>query len=268
MISTSDEPRKCCGIPLTQKIRTLSVAFTLFLTIATAQLVGALIANSMALLADTASMFLDAATYGINIYAESQPKQNQFQTHMRMLVASGVSFFALFAITLYFLIDASMELASEEADDGEVNAYIVLGFALVGLVFDFASLFPYCRFGVSQGSVDEAGKLNMCSALSHIISDTMRSFTTLVESIVILNSDTNGHRADSVASIVVSALIITGILISLAEWLRDIRKLYASRGGDNSMENVVQDGEVKEDGRHLFRNLLIFFSCSFSFLSI
>jgi len=125
----SDTDYKIMGIKITRKIKTLVLAFVLFLLIAIAQLIGALLANSLALLADTSSMFLDAATYAMNIYAEAQPSQDKVKTQKRLLIASGISFFALLGITLYFMVDAAQIIARGEDEGDDVNAYIVLGFA-------------------------------------------------------------------------------------------------------------------------------------------
>jgi len=266
LTSMSDEPGAMfvCGVKVTKKIRTLSTAFVLFTTIATAQLIGALLANSVALLADTASMFLDAVTYAVNIYAEAQPQEDKAKTQRRMLIASGVSFFTLLGITLFFLIDGIM-LLQNGSDGGDVNPYIVLGFAIAGIIFDFVSLLPYCIFGVEQGDPsDHTGKMNMCSALVHLVSDTLRSFTTLIESILIILGHVNGTEADAVASIVVSSLIIVGLIHSIYEWAGDVYKLYIGRSieGEKTMqmeamadeskagqeEYTIGDGDIIENG--------------------
>lgn len=244
--------KTCCGIVVTRKIKTLSLAFSLFILIASSQLVGALLANSMALLADTASMFLDAATYAVNIYAECQPKEDKALVHKRMLIASGVSFFALLIISSYFLIDAATTIASGKTDGEEVDYYIVFGFAVVGLLFDVASLLPYYLYGVDQGDHDDAaGKMNMCSALSHIVSDTLRSITTLVESLLIWFGHINGDLADEYAAVIVSSLIIAGLGKSIYEWGKDVYALWnetPKTGIDRDMKEVV-GGENLINGR-------------------
>mmetsp|Transcript_8502 Transcript_8502/g.16730 ORF Transcript_8502/g.16730 Transcript_8502/m.16730 type:complete len:271 (-) Transcript_8502:247-1059(-) len=240
----------CCGIKMNKKIRTLMIALVLFLTISIAQLIGALIANSLALLSDTSSMFLDSATYAVNIYAESQDKKDVKKTQRRMLIASGVSFFALLGITVYFLCDALTIILSDDEEDDDVNAYIVLAFAVVGLVFDLASLSPYCVDGVEQGDAsDHTGKMNMCSALSHVLSDTMRSITTLVESIILLNTDINGARADAYASLVVSSLIILGLIKSLMDWRTDVVKMWNGETieGEERLRDVAAEAKDEEE---------------------
>mmetsp|Transcript_32784 Transcript_32784/g.45743 ORF Transcript_32784/g.45743 Transcript_32784/m.45743 type:complete len:276 (-) Transcript_32784:521-1348(-) len=240
------------GVPITKKIKTLALAFVLFLTIAVAQLIGALIANSLALLSDTSSMFLDAVTYAFNIYAEAQPKEDKLKTQKNLLIASGISFFALLGITLYFLIDAAMLLASKEVDGDDVNAFIVLGFAVAGLLIDFGTLFPYCIYGIDQGDEhDEASRMNMCSALSHILSDTMRSTTTLIESFVIIYGNVNGARADAFASLIVSSLIIVGLVKSISDWMVDVKKFCYGEKLDEekgqSMKQPIDDsGEERK----------------------
>jgi len=242
-------PRVCCGVKVTKKIEALALSFVLFTTIATAQLVGALIANSLALLSDTSSMFLDAATYAINIYAEAQPKEDKRKTQKTMLIASGVSFLALLGITLYFLIDAISVIQSGETGDDDVNPYIVLGFAVAGIVFDLASLLPYMLRGLTQGDhADEAGRMNMCSALSHVLSDTARSITTLIESFVIIFGNVNGTKADAYSAMIVSCIIIVGVAKSLHQWSLDAMKFANGEELDDDadgLENFAADEEAK-----------------------
>jgi len=133
-----------------------------------------------------------------------------------------------------------------QADDDDVNAWIVLGFAVAGLVIDFSTLFPYCIHGVDQGDEhDEASRMNMCSALSHILSDTMRSMTTLIESFVIIYGNINGARADAFASLIVSSLIIVGLFKSISDWLMDVKKFINGKNLDEeegqSMQQPVMD---------------------------
>ena len=84
----------------------------------------------------------------------------------------------------------------------EVNGSIVFIFAVMGLLFDFISMLSFYYW--SRGSASE---VNMCSALLHVGADTVRSTTTLAESILIVQFQWDGRSTDAWASIIVSGLI-------------------------------------------------------------
>lgn len=264
------ELRKCCGLVCTRKIRTLSIALCLFSIIATSQLVGALLARSLALLADTSSMFLDACTYAGNIYAEkmSAEERDPALVRNRMLIASGISFFALLGVSVFFLAQAALLISSPEGSGGgSVDFRVVLSFAVLGLVFDIASLVPYLLYGVRQdededgvggdgvggdgvggGDRGDASAMNMCSALSHILSDTLRSLTTLAEAFVLWFGDFDGQRVDAYASFIVSTLVIIGLSKSIFDWTNDVCAVWRGEpvGGParTEMRPVVR-GQVR-----------------------
>ena len=67
----------------------MTLTFILFITISSTQLVGALVAHSLALLGDVGSMFVDSFSYLGNICAECD--QNSYRKQQRQIVASGAS---------------------------------------------------------------------------------------------------------------------------------------------------------------------------------
>lgn len=158
-------------------------------------------------------------------------------SHLIYLQVSGISLLVLCGFTIQFLVEAAIELQSTHSGD-DVDGYVVLWFALAGILFDVASLGAYFVCGrhhtpmsdnpFYKGAVedevelvsDEESKMppsdmptnkhlslnidtstplpenelaipssprvkqhigaNMRSALLHLISDSLRSITTLV----------------------------------------------------------------------------------------
>lgn len=209
---------------ISNNLRTLIVTFILFTTITVAQTVGALIANSLALLADCGSMAIDAASYLGNIIAETRQGSPENKIKNR-LIASGASFLVLLAVSFSVIVVAIQTLMSS-GDDDDVNAWIVFAFAVAGLLFDLLSFLAYF-VGQNQDAANdqleasEDARQNMISALFHIGSDTLRSTTTLMISILIFNGF-NGGDVDAVASIIVSAMIVAGALHALWRWSKEV----------------------------------------------
>eukprot|EP01062_Namystynia_karyoxenos_P008394 TRINITY_DN12954_c0_g1_i1.p1 TRINITY_DN12954_c0_g1~~TRINITY_DN12954_c0_g1_i1.p1 ORF type:complete len:353 (+),score=117.35 TRINITY_DN12954_c0_g1_i1:81-1061(+) len=233
----------CCGCGWSRPARTLMVSFVLFTTITGAQVAGALIAHSMALLADCASMGLDAITYAFNIYAECRQEPDPRRRLRNELIASGISYACLIGISGYFLHDGITSIIDKSWEDGgdDVNAYIVFGFAVAGILFDVLSLVPYILYGcpcMKKAEDDEVGgeQMNLLSALMHVSADLMRSVTTFIESLLIWAAGINGDKADSYATVIVTATIVLGAIKPVYEWALGVRAYLKDEPGDDEDE--------------------------------
>lgn len=235
----------CCGIKFSGNTISLMVLIVLFLTISTAQLVASYAAHSLALRADCVSMYVDALSYTGNLVAELH-RNDKFKPVI-VLAFSGVSLALLVAFTAMFFIEALTVLTASADDDGgdDVNGWIVLVFALFGLLFDAVGLVVYRIYGGSAsdprdslvrvsdvvpapddvvGDLAARTDINMCSALLHVLSDLMRSTTTLIEAVVILCvSGVNSSKADALATTVVCTLIVPGCLGGMIMWFKSLR---------------------------------------------
>lgn len=206
-----------CGLRCNPQMRTLTLTMTLFASITFAQCIASLVANSLALLGDCASMLVDTLTYAGNIAAETC-QTDQRRRIRNQLFASGFSLFVLILITMFITVRAITRLLDYNENDEEVNAFIVFGFAIGGLCFDLSSFLAFYFWNKDTIS------LNMKSALLHVFSDTLRSLTTLVESIVIWHFDQAGGKIDAWASIIVSGLIFFGAFGAIIEWIGQFMK--------------------------------------------
>ena len=127
---------------LSGNTKSLLVMFFLFTTITAAQWVAGLMAHSLSLQADCASMAVDALSYLGNMIAECRTDQ---RSRARLeLGMSALSLLLLAWFTLLFMAKAVNSVAiaeSAEGDDAEaVDPDIVLGFAMLGILFDVVSL--------------------------------------------------------------------------------------------------------------------------------
>lgn len=266
-----------CGMALSGNAKSLIVMTALFTIITASQYIAAIIANSIALQADCASMLVDALSYVGNLFAEcSTDKDKKAQLELSM---SFVSLALLVGFTIYFMLEAveetratvcfsihrAAECTSELTDDTcewtnstsdatgdgkcgeleEVNPFIVIGFAAAGLVFDVASLVAYrvwTKPSENQGLNEEGEErknVNMLSALLHVLSDLARSTTTLIEgSILLIYTDVSGARIDGWSALIVCSLIAAGALGAIASWVAEARLYFSERKKANDCDCV------------------------------
>jgi len=219
---TLDEQVQRC---LTNRQRGIVVTMILFATITSAQFGAAIYAHSLALMGDCGSMLVDTFSYGANLWAECHESKNQ---ERNQLIATFVSIIVLMGITGYVIYDSINILTSEGTDDDDVNAYVVFGFALGGLLFDVIGL-----LALGQGKKEEAtgaGDLNLHSAGMHVLADLMRSTTTLVESILIWVGQVDSATTDATAALIVSALILIPCAEMIREWWLEYREYRRKKG--------------------------------------
>jgi len=204
---------------LTNRQVAIMLTMLLFAAITAAQFGAALIAHSLALLGDCGSMAVDTISYAVNLWAECVEIEHQPRNQ---LIATGLSILVLLAITGYVMYSAIVILLDGEADDDDVNFYIVFGFALGGLLFDFIGLYALWR-GKKEESTT-AGNLNLYSAGMHVLADLMRSTTTLIESILIWFCNFESTGIDAVAALIVSVLILLPCMQMSRQWLREYHR--------------------------------------------
>lgn len=226
--------RHCC----TGNIKVLALTAALFSVITVGQVIAALAANSLAMLQDSVSMGVDALTYLGNIAVETQRGK---RTEVPLELGFGVvSIAVLVCFTLIFMQDAwtrLSEMAAEKSDE-ETNPYIVLAFAIWGLVFDAAAM---CAFAWNHRKSGAGGQLNMCTAFLHVGADFLRSSTTFVASILMLGFDYHTGATDAWASLIVGASILAVGAAGFVALLRKARQ--ALRSGTLSLGCLPSFGE-------------------------
>mmetsp|Transcript_71576 Transcript_71576/g.141924 ORF Transcript_71576/g.141924 Transcript_71576/m.141924 type:complete len:252 (-) Transcript_71576:171-926(-) len=220
----------CFGTPT---IRALWIATLTFAVFTTVELIYGFIADSLEMQIDAYSMAVDVTTYAINIYAEYTQRLKW------RIVAVCWSALALTAITTYLVSDSAIKLSNMSIqDDNDVDAWVLLGFALGNLAVDIISLgYVIMRVTPSQwltpllgdmgAPVDKPadsgaslkqgatfGRLNLASAVVHVLVDTFRTATEIISSLVILNSTrVNSTQVDAIGTLIIAG--ITYLLIAL-----------------------------------------------------
>ena len=249
----------CCGI--SGNALSLITAATLFTVITAVQYVFGIIANSLALQADCMSMGVDALSYLGSLFVECRQSANPYDKRSMELGMAAVSYFLLLYFTIDFIMEGVETVTATDEGGDDVNGYIVLGFALGGLLFDGISLLVFQQFGEHAGAED-AGvvqeshdnltcgiNVNMCAALLHVMSDLLRSSTTLVESIVILLvPSVSSSKADGFSALIVCSIIALGTLGALVTWARALWQHLTDEGRVKTLETTVTSLQEQLDG--------------------
>lgn len=163
------------------------------------EVVGGVISNSLALIADAAHMLTDVAALGLSLFVlwfsrrPAQPEKTYGYLRLEILAAlvNGV---ALVVISCGIFWQAYQRLLSPEPVEGG----LMLGVAIVGLLVNIAGAW------ILHGSADHS--LNMRGAYLHVVGDLIGSVGAIIAAILILT--TGLLIADPIISIVVGMLIL------------------------------------------------------------
>lgn len=168
-------------------------------TVLLAELVGAAVTGSLALLADAGHMFTDVAGILLAVLAvtfASRPAtaDRTFGYYRLEILAAVVNAVLLFSVALFILWEAWQRWTSPP----EVEGGLMLVFAAVGLIANLAGLLVL-RDGAKES-------LNVKGAYLEVLGDTLGSVAVIVAALVI--TATGWLRADVVASVAVALMIL------------------------------------------------------------
>jgi Co/Zn/Cd efflux system component len=159
-----------------------------------------------------------------------------------------ISLASLIVITIFIIVKASRTLQNPTPKDGP-NLTIMMTFSSINLALDILNVCCFAKArhclgyktvtrlqddddDVEEGKDDDlqdhmhktttkgaigfiTHNLNMCSAYTHIMADTLRSIAVIVATILVLvikPPNVTGEQADSVAALVVSAIILVSLV--------------------------------------------------------
>ena len=210
--------------------RVLAVVLGLTLAFTAVEIVGGLLTDSLALLAEAAHMLSDNLALGIALLAvwlagRPSTPQRSFGYQRAEILAALANGVILVALATWIFIEAWGRLM----DPPEVLAGWVAVVASTGLVVNL----------VAAAVLDRAGheSLNMRAALRHVLADALGSAGVLVAALVILV--TGWRYADPLAGILI------GLLVLASSWsvLRDSVQIL--------LEAAPRGLDVRELGRRL-----------------
>lgn len=184
----------------------LLVALAITSTILVAEVIGAYVTGSLALLTDAAHMLTDAGGLAMALaaahLATRPPTERRTWGFRRAeVIAAQWQAAILLAVGIYALIEGVRRLA----EPPEVAAGPLLVFGVVGLVGNLASM------AVLMGHRD--ANLNLRAAFLEVVNDALGSVGVIASAV--LAATLGWMRADAVAGMLIAALIIPRTLVLL-----------------------------------------------------
>jgi cobalt-zinc-cadmium efflux system protein len=230
---------------LTSDRRALTGALLLILGFMAAEIVFALVSNSLALLADAGHMLTDAAALGLAIVAASmaaRPASGRWTFGFKRVevLAAQVNGLTLLVIGIWIVYGAVRRLI----DPPDVRGGIVLVIALVGIAVNVAATYLLSR--ASRESINVRG------AFVHVMNDLAAFIGTALAGALILA--TGWDRFDPIASLVVAGLIFW----SATRLVRDSTRIFLERApadidpGDVGRALVSEPDVVEAHDLHIW----------------
>ncbi|MEU6483759.1 cation diffusion facilitator family transporter [Streptomyces sp. NPDC046887] len=200
----------------------LRIALAITVAVMVAEIVGGLMADSLALIADAAHMATDAvglamALLAIHVAGRPASEQRTFGLARAEILAALANCLLLLGVGGFLLVEAVQRFITPADTKGGV----ALVFAAVGLVANMVSLSLLVR-GQKQS-------LNVRGAYLEVLADALGSVTVLVAAGVILL--TGWQAADPIASLVIGLMIVPRTAKLLRETL-DVLLEAAPKGVD------------------------------------
>ena len=182
-------------------VRSLRFALVLTAALLVAEVVGGLLSNSIALLADAGHMLTDVAALGLSLFVawfSRQPAAGQKSYgYLRWeILAAFLNGAALLVISAAIIFESILRLRSPE----HVAGGLMLTIAVAGLIINVIS--ARMLHSGSQSS------MNVRGAYLHVLGDMLASVGTVAAALIIRY--TGWLLADPIASFVTTALIIRG----------------------------------------------------------
>jgi cobalt-zinc-cadmium efflux system protein len=183
----------------TDSVRRLRLALVLTASLFFAELIGGIVANSLALLADAGHMLTDVGALGLSLFVawfSRQPhKPHKTYGYLRWEILAALINGSVLLLLCAWIIWESIQRFRAPA---EVAGGLMLTVALAGLAVNVAAAF--ILHPSSQGS------LNVRGAYLHVLSDLLSSVGTVTAALVI--QFTGWVLADPLASLFTTMLIV------------------------------------------------------------
>jgi len=181
-----------------RSFKRLSMTLGLVSLYMVAEVVGGLLTNSLALLADAGHMLSDAVSLALALFAlwvaqKPRSPERTFGYHRTEILAALANGVTLVAIAIYIVVEAWNRFRSPRDVDGQTMMWIAIG----GLAVNLAGLW------ILHGGRDES--LNVKGAWLHVMADTLGSVQAIVAGALIWAFGWN--LADPIASVLIALLV-------------------------------------------------------------
>jgi cobalt-zinc-cadmium efflux system protein len=202
--------------------RRLAVVLGLTLVVMAAEIVGAVLSGSLALLADAGHMATDALGIALALGAVTlaqRPARGRrtFGWQRAEILAAVANGLLLFGLAIYVLVEAVRRIGHPP----EIGSGLMLAIAVVGLVVNLGGLALLHR--------GRDRSLNVRGAYLEVLGDALGSAAVIVAAVAI--ATTGWTPADTVASLAIGALVLPRAWHLLREAL-DVLLEAAPRGVD------------------------------------
>lgn len=181
--------------------RPLAIALAITATFLVVEIIGGLLTNSLALLADAGHMATDVAALGLSLGAiwlasRSATPGRSFGFYRAEVLAALVNAATLIAISFYIFWEAYQRIGAPP----EVKSSPMLVVAVAGLAANVASAWVLMRGGGHEEN------LNIRGAFLHVVGDMLGSVGAIVAALVMLA--TGWYLADPLLSAGIGLLIL------------------------------------------------------------
>lgn len=186
----------------------LAVAFGITLAILAAEVLGAWLTGSLALLVDAGHMLTDAgglllALVAATVAARPARGRRTWGFQRAEVLAAGAQATVLVGVAVYALIEGLQRLGSP----AEVPPLGLLVFGVIGLAGNLVSM------AVLSGG--RGASLNMRAAFTEVMADALGSAAVIAGAVVVMT--TGWDQADAIAGMLIAALILPRALAILRE---------------------------------------------------
>ncbi|MDG4865539.1 cation diffusion facilitator family transporter [Streptomyces sp. T-3] len=188
----------------------LRIALMITLTVMVVEIVGGIVADSLALVADATHMATDALGLGMALlaihFANRPPSENRTFGYARAeILAALANCLLLLGVGGYVLYEAIERFVTP----AETRGGLAIVFGVIGLVANMISLSLLMR--------GQQESLNVRGAFLEVLADALGSATVIVSALVIIF--TGWQAADPIASLVIGLMIVPRTVKLLRETL-------------------------------------------------
>jgi cobalt-zinc-cadmium efflux system protein len=188
--------------------RRLALVFAITCGNFVAQLVGAAVSGSLALIADAGHLLTDVmglliALVAAGLMTRSATQRRTWGYQRAEVLAAAGQAIILSAVAVYVIVEGIRRLL----EPPEVSSEIMIIFGGLGLLGNLV--------GISLLSRDRTASLNLRAAFLEVLNDALGSVAVIVAAVVI--AMTGWLRADAVVSLIVGALILPRAVLVLRD---------------------------------------------------
>lgn len=210
--------------------RILLISFIIITVFMIVEVIGGLLTNSLALLADAGHMLSDAVSLFIALIAfklgERSANYGKTYGYKRFeILAAVINGATLLAVAIFIFYEAVERIFNPP----EVASYGMLIIAVIGLIVNIIVAYIMHRGG------DTENNLNMRAAFLHVIGDLLGSVGAIIAALLMIFFDFTW--ADTVASVLVAVLIlISGFRVTKAS----LHVLMEGTPANVNIEKVIE----------------------------